>query len=100
MSGFLRTSFVIIFCFSLLAVSPAAEKLRSTYANWLNHDVAYIITSEEKQAFLSLATNDEREKFIERFWELRNPTPGAPSNPYREEHYRRLAYVEQYFGTG
>jgi GWxTD domain-containing protein len=95
-----RASWVIVFCLTLLLQSRAAQKLPPAFANWLNHDVAYIITSEEKQAFLALSTDDEREKFIERFWELRNPTPGAPTNPYREEHYRRLAYVEQYFGTG
>lgn len=96
----LRASWVIVFCLGLLVQAPAAQKLPPSFANWLNHDVAYIITSEEKQAFLNLSTDDEREKFIERFWDLRNPTPGAPANPYREEHYRRLAFVEQNFGTG
>jgi len=77
--------------------APGAEK-NSPYDNWLNEDVAYIITDEEKNAFLNTAADADRDQFISRFWEVRNPTPGAPSNPYKEEHYRRLEYATQYFG--
>ena len=76
----------------------AAQTLPEQYRQWLNRDVAYIITNEEKKAFLNLSTNDERDKFIERFWEIRNPTPGSPGNPYKDEIYQRLAYTEQWFG--
>jgi GWxTD domain-containing protein len=74
------------------------RKLPPRYREWLEKDVTYIITQEEKQAFLRLAADADREKFIERFWELRNPSPGAPTNPYREDHYRRLTYANEHFG--
>ncbi len=74
------------------------EKLPTRYREWLEKDVVYIITKEERNAFLEMKGDEERDKFIERFWEIRNPTPGAPTNPYKEEHYRRLEYANQYFG--
>jgi len=75
----------------------AKEQLPKGYKDWLDREAAYIITRDEKDAFKKLSTDVERDKFIERFWELRNPTPGAPTNPYREEHYKRLDYASQHF---
>ena len=74
------------------------QNLVEPYKSWLERDVAYIITRTEHDAFLRLTTNDERDKFMADFWELRNPTPGAPTNPFKEEHYKRLAYANAYFG--
>ena len=73
--------------------------LDPVYSKWLNEDVAYIIDQAERTAFLGLTTNEERDKFVEQFWERRNPTPGAP-NKFKEEHYRRLAYANQHFASG
>jgi len=69
------------------------------YAKWLNQDVVYIIDDAERAAFRSLPTNAERDKFIEQFWERRNPHPGAATNAFKEEHYRRIAFANQRFGT-
>jgi len=69
------------------------------YSKWLNEDVAYIITAEERADFKKLQTNDEREKFIEQFWLRRDPTPGTPENEFKEEHYRRIAYANQHFSS-
>jgi GWxTD domain-containing protein len=69
------------------------------YREWLTKDVAYIISKEEKDSFLQMATDAERDKFIERFWEVRNPTPGAPTNPYKVEHYKRLEEVNSRYST-
>ena len=66
----------------------------------MNKDVAYIITTDEKEAFLNLSTDAERDKFIERFWEVRNPNPSSPSNSYRDEIYRRIAYADQWYSEG
>ena len=89
--------------FLLLAVSSAAAKdatksLAPHYREWLTKDVAYIISNQEKEAFLALPNDETRDQFIERFWEVRNPTPGSPDNAYKIEHYRRLEYANQYFG--
>ena len=71
----------------------------SPYAKWLNEEVVYIITSEERDAFYKLATDDERKMFVQQFWERRNPNPGSQQNKYKEEHYRRIAYANAHFAT-
>ena len=76
------------------------KELASPYKKWLNEDVIYIITPEEKQAFLRLQTNEEREQFIEQFWLRRDPTPDSPENEFKEEHYRRIAYTNEHFASG
>jgi GWxTD domain-containing protein len=68
------------------------------YRHWVNEEVNYIISTDERKAFLLLKSDQERDNFIQNFWDLRNPDPHSDSNSYREEHYRRLAYVNQMFG--
>ncbi|HET7205667.1 MAG TPA: GWxTD domain-containing protein [Terriglobales bacterium] len=79
-------------------MSASGPTIPPRYKQWLTRDVSYIITNEEKQAFLQLNTDEARDKFIEQFWELRNPTPGAPNNPYKDEIYQRIAYANQFYG--
>jgi len=69
----------------------------SPYTKWLNEEVVYIIDDQERAAFQRLASDEERNKFIEQFWLRRDPTPGTPLNEFKEEHYRRIAYANQYF---
>ncbi|MGA3188875.1 MAG: GWxTD domain-containing protein [Bryobacteraceae bacterium] len=76
------------------------KELETPYKRWLNEEVTYIITDEERKAFKSLATDDEREQFIEQFWLRRDPTPDTEENEYREEHYRRIAYANDRFASG
>src|ERR1700735_4271834 len=76
------------------------KELETPYKRWLNEDVAYIITDEERKAFKRLSTDDERESFIEDFWLRRDPTPDTEENEYREEHYRRIAYANDRFASG
>src|SRR5579875_294794 len=77
-----------------------AKELGGYYKKWLNEDVVYIITPEEREAFLQLKTDEERDQFIEAFWARRNPDPGSPYNSYKEEHYRRIAYANAHFAAG
>ncbi len=79
--------------------AAASDKLPPHYKEWLERDAAYIITKEERSSFLQLPTDQARDQFIEQFWEVRNPTPGAPTNPYKEEHYRRLEYASDHFSS-
>lgn len=79
---------------------PKKQGLEKGYDEWLNRDAAYIITSDERKEFLKLTTDDARDKFIEDFWEIRNPNPGSPENTYKDEIYRRIAYADSYFGSG
>ncbi|MGH9824726.1 MAG: GWxTD domain-containing protein, partial [Blastocatellia bacterium] len=76
------------------------KELSSPYKKWLDEDVVYIITPEERGAFLHLSTNEEREQFIEQFWQRRNPDPDSPENTFKEEHYRRIAYANEHFSSG
>ena len=76
------------------------KELETPSKRWLNEEVTYIITDEERKAFKSLATDDEREQFIEQFWLCRDPTPDTEENEYREEHYRRIAYANDRFASG
>src|SRR5213594_2480274 len=76
------------------------KELETPYKKWLNEDVLYIITDEEKQAWKRLATDDERESFIEQFWIRRDPTPDSVENEFKEEHYRRIAYANERYASG
>jgi len=76
------------------------QELSATYKKWLNEDVVYIITPEEKAAFKALSNDEERDQFIEQFWLRRDPTPDTPENEYKEEHYRRIAYANEHFASG
>jgi hypothetical protein len=46
-------------------VPQKKEKLASNYREWLDRDVVYIITNEERENFLKLASDEARDKFIE-----------------------------------
>ena len=70
------------------------------YHKWLDEDVRYIITDQERADFKKLTTDDQRDKFVEDFWNRRNPTPQSSENPYKEEHYRRIAYANTHFAAG
>jgi GWxTD domain-containing protein len=88
---------------------PAMEKLKllaqvvlqvqTPYRKWLNEDVAYIITDEERANFKRLESDQELERFIEQFWLRRDPTPGTAENEFKEEHYRRIAYANRHFAS-
>jgi TonB family protein len=74
----------------------AVNAVKSPYDKWLNEDVVYIISDQERAAFQKLTTDEEREHFIEQFWQQRDPTPGTTENEFKEEHYRRIAYSSRF----
>src|SRR5882762_1550455 len=67
---------------------------------WLDEDVAYIISNEERAAYKALKTDEEREQFIEQFWLRRDPSPDTVENEFKEEHYRRIAYANERYASG
>jgi GWxTD domain-containing protein len=80
--------------------APAAQaQTAGKYERWLNEEVVYIIEDAERRAFTNLTTDEERQKFVEQFWERRDPTPGTPENEFKEEHYRRLNFVNSRFAS-
>lgn len=91
----LLTSF---FFNSSLSARNRADDLPEHYEKWLEEEVVYIITPLEKQVFLSLEINRERDAFIQAFWKHRDPTPGSLENEFKTEHYQRINYANRYFG--
>ena len=76
------------------------QELSKTYKKWLDEDVSWIITDEERAAFKQLSNDEERDNFIEAFWQRRDPTPDTEENEFKEEHYRRIAYSNEHFAAG
>jgi GWxTD domain-containing protein len=81
-------------------IKRTLKELDTPYRQWLNEDVIYIISPDERNAFLQLATNEEREQFIEQFWLRRSSNPDLPDNDFKEEHYRRIAYANEHYASG
>jgi GWxTD domain-containing protein len=86
-----------------LAFPPAAGAAKKIvppekYRKWLDEEVVYIISSHERDVFLQLQTDRERDIFIEAFWKHRNPDPNSARNAFKEEHYRRLEYANKFYG--
>jgi len=80
--------------------SKQSGDLADHYKQWLNEDVLYIISDDEKGTFKALQNDEERENFIEQFWARRNPDPRSYDNSFKEEHYRRIAYANEHFASG
>jgi GWxTD domain-containing protein len=82
----------------VLASPPPRTPLPERYRKWLEQEVVYIITAQERDVFLKLSNDRERDIFIEAFWKHRDPTPDTPENEFRTEHYRRIDYANHRFG--
>src|SRR5690348_5151574 len=75
-------------------------EMKDVYKKWLENDVAYIITNEERKAFKALQTDEERENFIENFWRRRDLDPDTEENEYRDQYYERIAYANEHYASG
>ncbi len=92
---------MVVLSFSSTQIVRAATRPRDLppiYRHWIEVEVPYIITAVERKDFLSLTTDAERDSFIDSFWKVRDPDPGSVVNTYKDEHYRRLAYVNETYG--
>jgi GWxTD domain-containing protein len=76
------------------------QEISTEDKKWLDEDVRWIISDDERKAFKQLSNEEEREQFIEAFWQRRDPTPDTPENEFKEEHYRRIAYANEHFAAG
>ena len=100
---FVSLLLLVLFSISVLTAFSTQDKrslknLPEKYKNWLKEEVVYIISPKEKEVFLQLETDREREVFIKAFWKIRNPNPNMPENEFMKEHYRRIKHANQYFG--
>ncbi len=102
----MKCKFALILAILALASAATAKErregreLEKYFDRWLNEDVVYIITQEEREVFNKLTTPEEKEKFIEQFWLRRDPSPGTIQNEFKEEHYRRIAYANERYQHG
>jgi GWxTD domain-containing protein len=100
----LRSSRVAVLALAVFCLLPSAtgqkrkDGLSAQNAKWLEEEVPYIITEEERKAFLRLSDDKARDQFIEDFWAIRNPVRSSGPNPYKEEHDRRIEYANEHFG--
>lgn len=96
--GKIATGIVIAGLFALFTAGQEIKEkdLAPQFRDWLKL-VSTIIQPEEKKVFLLLASDREREIFIETFWRQRDPTPGTPLNEYKEEHIERFDYANEHF---
>lgn len=90
--------FLLVFNSLLPSATKSKIILPAVYSRWLNEEVNYIVTSAEKKEFVALATDAERDHFIENFWSIRNPNRNSRQNAYKDEHYKRLLYANEHFG--
>src|SRR5213080_2354023 len=90
----------ILFAHSGIGFAQKNPKLPKNFRDWLERDVTYIITREERDEFLRLPTDESPDKFLEHFWEIHNPDPGSPTNSYKDDTYRRIAFANARFGIG
>jgi GWxTD domain-containing protein len=97
---FFTTLLLISFILPLSLYSVQQTRLSEAHEKWLEEEVVYIITPAEKDVFLKLETDRERDNFIQEFWRQRDPTPGTPRNEFREEHYLRIEFANRTFGRG
>lgn len=83
----------------LVHAANRPNELPPRYKHWLTEEVNYIIDSNERKQFLALTSDPQRDAFIDAFWQVRNPDPGSETNSYKDEHYRRLAYANEHYGS-
>lgn len=96
---------LLVGALAMAALPAAAQKasvkdLPEKYRAWLQEDVVYIISPKERDVFLQLSNDREREMFINAFWKARDEDPSTPENKFKDEHYRRIEYANSHFGRG
>lgn len=85
---------------SINSFPPLVSAKKDKYKIWLNEEVYWIITKEEKEAYKKLKSNKVKEKFIALFWAKRDPTLLTEKNEFKEAYYSRLNYVNLKFTRG
>ncbi len=98
--AFSLLAFFVPFSLPSTRAQDATAPHSDPYKKWLEEDVRWIISDQERSDFKKLATDEQRNNFVLAFWNRRNPAPGKAENAFKEEHYRRLAFANQHFAQG
>ena len=93
-----------VLAFLLTGLAAAQTKIKEKdlpprHQEWF-HLVSYIMLSAERDVFLSLPNDLDRDAFIDAFWKQRDPTPATPQNEYKEEIVKRFQHVNSFFHRG
>ncbi len=94
---------IILLLGSIAAAAAPQKKLTSKnlppqFRKWLDEEVVYIITPKEREVFLQLGSDRERNIFIDAFWKQRDPDLSTEENEFKTEHYKRIEYANKWFG--
>jgi GWxTD domain-containing protein len=81
------------------AAKTKRPKLNPEHQEFYNY-AQYLFTKNERRIFRNLTTNEARERFIENFWEIRDPTPYTKDNEFKLEMERRYEYTSKYLKEG
>jgi GWxTD domain-containing protein len=90
-------AFLAVFIHCLMA-ADTRKKLLPQYQEWLEGPASLLITKPERDAFDLLASDVQRDAFIEHFWAIRNPSPGNPTNEFKEEFDSRVSFANAFYG--
>ena len=75
----------------------ASDDLDQRHTRWLT-EVRAIMTQEERELFLRLTRDYQRDAFVRKFWQVRDPIPKTGRNEMRERWEERVAYARSNYG--
>ena len=75
------------------------KNLTPAYREWLEI-VRPIISGTEREVFLKLKTDQERDRFINFFWKIRDPNPDTAENEFYRDYMERVRFADQFFSIG
>lgn len=88
---------ILFFILSTLSSISGQQNLLPAHKEWLEL-VSPIITKVEREVFLALKTDDERNRFIQIFWKQRDPLPDTNENEFYQEYMSRVQFADAQFG--
>ena len=97
---FRRRGRAIVPVLFVLAVSFLAAQSARDEEDWASSPEASFLTGEERAEWKTLDSRDSRQKFIERYWLKRDPSPGSARNEFHEIVLGRIKSADQRFGIG
>jgi len=84
-------SFVILPCLPSYTLSSEESDF---WDKWMD-EVDLIMTKAEKEVFKNLKTEEDKRRFQNLFWKIRDPIPETTENEYLVEFYSRRNYAEK-----
>ncbi|MCP5107446.1 MAG: GWxTD domain-containing protein [bacterium] len=84
---------------ALTTAAPAKTDLDPVSEDFYKY-ARYLFTKSEKKIFKNLPTVEERHRFIDYFWEIRDPNPLTEENEFKDEMQQRFDFVSRYLKEG